>query len=95
MLTKGAVEDIIMLHLSRREPGETAMRCPLSCWEGVGAAPVSKKVPELKKKVFLSDWEIRRMFKPGSAQITVPLNAIISPLSYDWLDYDGISIIRR
>ncbi|HAF95910.1 MAG: hypothetical protein A2X34_01510 [Elusimicrobia bacterium GWC2_51_8] len=81
MLTKGAVEDIIMLHLSRREPG--------------GAEPVLKKVPKLGKKVFLSDWEIRRMFKPGSAQVTVPQNAIISPLSHDWLDYDGISIIRR
>jgi hypothetical protein len=81
MLTKGAVEDIIMLHLSRREP--------------VGAAPVSKKVPELKKKVFLNDWKIRRMFKPGQRSITVPQNAIISPLSHDWLDYDSISIIRQ
>jgi len=81
MLTKGAVEDIIMLHLSRRGLA--------------GAAPVSKKVPELEKKVFLSDWEIRRMVKPGQRSITVPRNAIISPLSHDWLDYDSISIIRR
>ena len=81
MLTKGAVEDIIMLHLSRREPA--------------GAAPVSKKVPELQKKVFLSDWEMRRMFKPGQRSITVAQNAIISPLSWDWLDYNGIEIIWR
>ena len=81
MLTKGAVEDIVMMHLSRREPA--------------GAAPVSRKVPELKKKVFLSDWEIRRMFRPGQRSITVPLNAIISPLSRDWLDYNSIEIIWR
>ena len=38
--------------------------------------------PELfKKKVFISDWELRR--NPGN----IPENAIISPLSRDWLEY--------
>ena len=34
-----------------------------------------------KKRVFISDWELRR--DPGN----IPENAIISPLSRDWLDY--------
>ncbi|MCX5786718.1 MAG: hypothetical protein NTX59_13635 [Elusimicrobia bacterium] len=80
MLTKGAVEDIIMLHLSRPYPG--------------GAAPVSKKIAELGKKVFLSDWEMRRLFKPGARAVTVPANAIISPMALDWLEYNGIEIVR-
>lgn len=79
MLTKGAVEDLIMQHLSR-EPG--------------GGAPAVKKVPEVKKKVFLSDWELRRIYKPGSKTVQVPSNAIVSPLSYDWLDYNGVTVLR-
>lgn len=78
MLTKGAVEDIIMRHL-RLPPGE--------------AAPGLKKVPGLNKKVFLSDWELRRLYKPGAGTVGVPANAIVSPLSLDWLDYNGIKII--
>ena len=81
MLTKGAVEDVIMLHLSRRGQG--------------GAAPVPKKVPELGKKVFLSDREMRGLLKSGQRSVTVPGNALISPLAQDWLDYDGITVIRR
>lgn len=79
MLTKGAVEDLIMLHLS---PGAGA------------AAPVAKKVRELGKKVFLSDWELRRLYQAGSRTVKVPSNAIVSPLSLDWLDYNGVTVVR-
>ena len=34
-----------------------------------------------KKKIFISDWELRQ--DPGN----IPENAIISPLSQDWLEY--------
>ena len=38
--------------------------------------------PELfKKRIFISDWELRQT--PGD----IPENAIISPLSLDWLEY--------
>lgn len=79
MLTKGAVEDLIMQHLSR----------------GAGAAaPVIKKIRELEKKVFLSDWELRRVYQAGSRTVKVPANAIVSPLSLDWLDYNGVTVVR-
>lgn len=80
MLTKGAVEDIIMEHVSR--------------YTGSVAAPVIRKVPELGKKVFLSDWELRRMYKEGAPSVRVPANAILSPLSLDWLDYNSVKIVR-
>ncbi|MDD5208864.1 MAG: hypothetical protein PHV36_05710 [Elusimicrobiales bacterium] len=80
MLTKGAVEDIIMQHLAGRA--------------GV-AAPAARKAPELKRKVFLSDWELRRIYIPGSKSVQVPADSIISPLSLDWLDYDGIKVVRE
>ena len=79
MLTKGALEDIIMEHLTRKTGG---------------CAPASRKVPELKKRFFLSDSEMRGLRRPGMKTIKVPANAIVSPLAMDWLDYDGIEIVR-
>jgi hypothetical protein len=79
MLSKGALEDIIMEHLTRKA--------------GAGAS-ASRKVPELKKKVFLSDREMRGLCRPGARTVKVPANAIVSPLAMDWLDYDGIEIVR-
>jgi len=78
MLTKGAVEDLIMHHLSRSTGG--------------GASPALKKAPGPGKKTFLSDYELRRLYKPGSRTVAVPPGTIISPLSLDWLDYDGITV---
>lgn len=78
MFTKGAVEDLIVQHLSR---------------EAGGAAPAVKKVPENKKRIFISDWELRRIYKPGAKTVQVPANSIISPLSLDWLDYNGINVL--
>ena len=80
MLTKGAVEDLIMEHLSR---------------QGKGEAPLARKVPDLRKKTFLSDWDARRLYKAGSRTLRVPADAIISPLALDWLDFNGIEIIRE
>ena len=80
MLTKGAVEDLIMQHL---RPGPA------------GTASLMRKVPEIKHRVFLSDWQLRRIYKPGAKTVTVAANAIISPLSLDWLDYNCITVIRE
>ncbi|MDA8132520.1 MAG: hypothetical protein M0011_13535 [Elusimicrobia bacterium] len=81
MLTKGAVEDIIVEHLSRKA--------------GTGPAAAPRRVPGLRKKVFLSDWEVRRLYKAGSRSLRVPADAIVSPLSMDWLDFNGVEIIRE
>lgn len=81
MLTKGAVEDLIFAHLPR-ERGEGR------------SDAAARKVPELRKKVFLSDLELRRLYKPGSRTVAVPADAILSPLSVDWLDYDGVEVVR-
>lgn len=79
MLTRGAIVDIIAEHLRPRP----------------GAAPAVKKVPELRKRVFLSDWELRRLYRPGDRTVTVPADAILSPLSLDWLDYEGVRVVRK
>jgi hypothetical protein len=62
---------------------------------GASPAPAGKKVPELKRKLFLSDWELRRIYVPGARSVKVPANAIISPLSLDWLDFNAIEVIKE
>ncbi|MDA8131287.1 MAG: hypothetical protein M0011_07255 [Elusimicrobia bacterium] len=81
MLTKGAIEDLITEHLSLKA--------------GTGGASAPRKVPDLRKRTFLSDWEIRRLYKAGGRTLKVPADAIISPLSMDWLDFNGVEIIRE
>ncbi|GAB4031865.1 MAG: hypothetical protein Fur0012_09710 [Elusimicrobiota bacterium] len=46
------------------------------------------------KRVFLSDWEIKKLYDKGKKEVKVPVNAIISPLSLDWLEYNNIKVIR-
>ena len=38
------------------------------------------------KKVFLSDWELKKMNAAGRKAASLPENAIISPLSREWLE---------
>ncbi len=89
MLTRGDIADALYERLFRDRPGEAYAR-------GTGDTirhGVPKKAPA--KKVFLSDWEIRRLVKPGQKRLSVPANAIVSPLSLDWLDYNGVEIVRE
>jgi hypothetical protein len=81
MLTKGDIADIICEHL----PGSS----------GQGAvAPVKAASRPVPKRVFISDWELRKLFKPGQKTVKIPSNAIVSPLSLDWLDYAGVEVLR-
>ena len=45
------------------------------------------------RRIFISDWELRRLHKPAEKSVHVPQCAIISPLSRDWLEYEGIEVI--
>jgi hypothetical protein len=40
------------------------------------------------KKIFLSDWELRKLNAAGRGAGSFPENAIISPLSSDWMGAD-------
>ena len=51
------------------------------------------KAPPRRKRVFLSDWELKKMRPAGGGALHVPAEAVISPLARDWLDYEGIKII--
>ncbi len=45
------------------------------------------------RRIFISDWELKRLHKPAEKSIHVPQGAIISPLSRDWLEYEDIEVI--
>lgn len=85
MLTKGDIADIIAERLGPQpaaRAGSPSVRVPAA----------SRPLP---KRVFISDWELRRIYKEGQKTVKIPANAIVSPLSEDWLDYQGVKIIRE
>lgn len=59
----------------------------------LAAVGKDRKTRTVAKRIFLSDWELRRLRKPSGKSISVPRGAIISPLSKDWLEYEGIEVI--
>jgi len=82
MLTKGDITDVIAEYLLRGSQTRP----------GVVTARASRPLP---KRIFISDWELKKLVKPGQKTVKVSINAIVSPLSMDWLDYNGIEIIRE
>ena len=88
MLTKGDIADIISSYLSRVTVGAPAVSRPL----GPLMSKASKPLP---RRVFITDWEMKRLVKPGQKSVKVPAGAIISPLSLDWLDYNGVQVVRE
>lgn len=46
------------------------------------------------RKVFLSEYEIKKALTPGAQQLTIPKEAILSPLAVEWMELKGIRVIR-
>lgn len=47
------------------------------------------------KRLFLSEYDIKKLMKPGARQLQVPKASIISPLAQEWLETKGVSIEYR
>jgi hypothetical protein len=43
----------------------------------------------------LTEAVIKKALTPGGRRLTIPRNAIISPLASDWLALKGIEIVRE
>ena len=54
-----------------------------------------KKAKNIGKRIFLSDYELRKMLIRDEKILRVPSNAIISPLSLDWIDFNGIKVVYK
>lgn len=64
---------------------------PSSPGSGGGAFP---RIPDLKGRRFLTEYEIKKTLTPGTQLLTIPQDAIVSPLAQDWLALKGIRIVR-
>lgn len=79
MLTRDDLIDILVAGLAKAKPAEVVR-------------PWSPKGPA--GKVFLSEYDIKKRLTPGGLRLTIPENAIISPLVTDWLTLRGIEVVR-
>ena len=73
---------------------------------GMGGAPASKsavsgKFPPdsasqtaAKRRIFLSELDVKKALTPGQNVLTIGPNVIVSPLALDWLALKGIRIVR-
>lgn len=79
MFTRDDLLDLLMSRLRRDAPAA-----------GRGA-PVAS--PPTRGRPFLSEYDIKRLpLRDGT--LTVPKDAIVSPLAQDWLAFRGIRILR-
>ena len=53
-----------------------------------------RRVLPQSKRIFLSEYEIKRMIGTGKL-LKVPVRAIVSPLAEDWLILKKIQVIRE
>ena len=82
MLTRDDVIDIIIAGITSAARGR-----------GVAPGPFDARRP--KGRLFLSEFDIKKRLTPGGLRLTIPGDAIISPLAVDWLTLRGIQITRE
>lgn len=69
----------------RPAAAEPKARPPSSPWPAA---------PSGKGRVFLSEYHVRKALTPGSRDLTIPKDAIVSPLALEWLALQGVRIVR-
>lgn len=79
MLTRDDLIDIIVAGLAKVKPAAVAR-----AWSPKGPAG----------RPFLSEYDIKKRLTPGGVRLTIPENAILSPLVTDWLTLRGIEVVR-
>ncbi len=80
MLTRDDLIDIIAAGLAKAKPAAVVARL----WNKAGPAG----------RLFLTEYEIKKRLTPGGVRLTIPENAILSPLVTDWLTLRGIEVVR-
>ncbi len=79
MLTRDDLLDIITAGLAKIKLAAVARP-----WNKAGPAG----------RPFLTEYDIKKRLTPGGVRLTIPENAIISPLVTDWLTLRGIEVVR-
>lgn len=90
MLTRDDLIDLLVAGLAKAGPAAAASA------PGATAKPVpAGSLREIKGRVFLSEYEIKKRLTPGGNRLTIPRHSIVSPLALDWLTLQGIQITRE
>jgi len=80
MFTQDDLIDLLMSHLAPRKAAQ---------------APRKGAFPEARGRTFVTEYEIKKRLTGGARSLTLPKDAIVSPLAVDWLILNSIEIIRE
>lgn len=105
MLTRDDLIDVIIAGLAKAKPAVAASVPPAKAAGPsrppfVAAPPPPKARPSglpppgPKGRPFWSEWQIKKALTGGGKRLTLPADAIVSPLASDWLTLRGIEIVR-
>ena len=87
--------DVLMRHLAPPQAAPRAAAQPPVALALAKPAPKWAPLPPPRGRHFLTDHEIRRALTPGAQHLTIPRDAIVSPLAEDWLSLKGVRIVRE
>jgi hypothetical protein len=88
VLTRDDLIDLIIAGLPKGGPAAPA-------WAAPRGRSSALPPPGPKRKVFVSEAEIKKMLTSGSKRLTIALDSIVSPLAQEWLTLRGIEIVRE
>ena len=82
MLTRDDLADILIAGLAQAKPAAAVVA---SLWDPLGP----------HGRLFLSEHDVKKRLTPGGGRLTIPENAILSPLVTDWLALKGIEVVKE
>ena len=82
MFTRDDLIDAVLRRLKAADPPASAPAAP---------SPV---VARVRGRLFLTERDIKKALTLGALVLTIPRDAIISPLAQDWLALKGVVIVR-
>lgn len=104
MLTRDDLIDMLIAGLAKAKPAVAASvptAQPAAAKPFIAVAPPVAKAkpsglppPGPKGRAFWSEYEIKKALTGGGKRLTLPADAIVSPLASDWLTLRGIEIVR-
>ena len=94
MLTRDDLIDLIIETVGRHIKPLKNLDLPRG--ESRSEAGVSGKEQAAPRgRLFLSEYDIRQRLTPDGKRLTIPRDAIISPLASDWIVLRGIEVVRE
>lgn len=81
-------DDLVDIVLERLSTGPRSVPAPRSSETG-------RLSRQIQGRNFLSEYDIKKKLTCNSQELTIPKNAILSPLAVDWLALRRIRIVRE